>query len=83
MKKHDIQKEPLWRLALQFGIVFIVIVVMIQFVWEVFESGNTKAITESFHNGKWINYLITKILIGVVYGFTMAWYTKKNTKKYR
>jgi hypothetical protein len=81
MSKKDIRKEPTWRLALRFGVIFIIVVIIIQAIWEFFASGNLNAVTESIDNGQWVSYVISKIVLGVVYGFTMAYFTKKNAKK--
>ncbi len=80
MSRRSIKKEPTWRLALRFGIVFTIVVIIIQTIWEFFASGNLQAIPESFQNGQWINYTISKLVVGAVYGFTMAYFTKKNAK---
>ncbi len=81
MNKRDLLKEPFWRLSLRFGIIFIIVVAIIQIIWELFETGNLTAISESFENGKWIVYAISKIVLGLVYGVTMAYFTKRNAKK--
>lgn len=81
MNNRDIQKEPFWRLALRFGIIFIIVVIIIQLIWEFFASGNLNAVSESFQNGKWVPYTISKIVLGLVYGLTMAFFMKRKAKK--
>lgn len=81
MSKRSIRKVPLWRLALRFGVIFIIVVLLIQLVGEFVSSGNLNAITASLQNGKWVVFTISKVILGVVYGFTMAYFTKKNAKK--
>lgn len=81
MSKRSIHKEPFWRLALRFGIVFIIVILIIQLIWELISSGNLNAISESFNNGKWVVYVISKVVLGIVYGVTMAFFTKRNAKK--
>ena len=81
MSKRSIRKEPFWRLTIRFGIVFIIVVIIIQLIWEFFSSGNLKAIPESIQNGQWITYILSKLIIGIVYGVTMAYFTKRNAKK--
>jgi len=81
MSNRKILKEPFWRLALRFGVLFIIVVIIIQLIWELFSSGNFKAISESFQNGKWLPYTISKIILGIVYGVTMAFFIKRKAKK--
>jgi len=81
MSKRSIRKEPFWRLALRFGIVFILVILVIQLIWELVSSGNLQAIPDSFKTDKWIVYVISKLILGVVYGVTMAYFTKKNAKR--
>lgn len=81
MSKRSIRKEPFWRLAVRFGIVFILVVMIIEFIWNFFSSGNLNSITDSFKNEKWMVYVISKLVLGVVYGVTMAYFTKRNAKK--
>lgn len=81
MSKRSIRKEPFWRLALRFGILFIIVVIIIQLIWELISSGNLQAISESLHNGQWIVYVVSKLILGLVYGVTMAFFTKRNAKK--
>jgi len=81
MSKRDIQNEPFWRLAIRFGIVFIIVIIILQLIWELFSSGNLTAISESFNNGKWLPYTISKVVLGLVYGVTMAFLMKRKAKK--
>lgn len=81
MSNRDILKEPFWRLALRFGIIFIVVVIIIQLIWEFFSSGNLQAVAESFQNGKWLPYAISKVVLGAVYGIAMAFFMKRKAKK--
>lgn len=81
MSKRDIRNVPFWRLATRFGFVFIVVVVVLQLIWELFSSGNLTAVSESFNNGKWLPYTISKVVLGLVYGVTMAFLMKRKVKK--
>jgi len=81
MSNKAILKEPFWRLALRFGIVFIIVIVVLQLIWEFFSSGNLTAVSESFKNGQWLTYTISKLVLGLVYGVTMAFFMKRKAKK--
>jgi hypothetical protein len=80
MSKRALQKVSTWKLALRFGSIFVIIVVLIQLIWEFFSSGNLQAINKSFQTGYWVTYLISKLILGLVYGFTMAYFTKRKAK---
>jgi hypothetical protein len=54
MQNRNLKNMPLWKLALRLGIVFILIVMLIQFFWEWIKTGNLKFIAEAFKNGNWI-----------------------------
>ncbi len=81
MSNRAIRNEPFWRLALRFGLVFVIVVIIIQLIWEFFSAGNLHVVTESFENGNWISYTISKIVLGIVYGVTMAFLMKRKAKK--
>lgn len=81
MSKRQIRKVSFWRLALRFGIIFIVIVSIIQLVFKLFKTGSLDSISESIQNGEWLIYVISHIILGAAYGIAMAWYTKYNAKK--
>ncbi len=80
MSKHNI-REPFWKTALRLGIFFIIVVLLIELIWELLSSGNLNAIRSSFDDGTWINYAISRLIIGIVYGLTMAYYLRKNAKR--
>jgi len=80
MSKRALKKVPLWKLALRFGSIFIIVVIIIQLIWEFFSSGNLQAINESFQLGYWVTFIISKLILGLVYGFTMAYFTKRKAK---
>jgi len=81
MSKRSIRKEPFWRLTLRFGVIFIIVILVIQLIWELISSGNLQTITDSLQNGQWVVYVISKLILGTVYGLTMAFFTKRNAKK--
>ncbi len=81
MSKRKLRQTPLWKLALRFGLVFIVVVAIIQLVWEFFSSGNLQAVSNAFQNGQWITYVLSKIILGLVYGFVMAYFTKRKANQ--
>jgi len=81
MSKRRIRKTPLWKLALRYGIIFMIVVVIIQTVMEIFKSGNLDQVPLSLSDGTWVQYLFKTLVLGIVYGLTMAFIQKNNAKK--
>lgn len=81
MQNRNLKNMPLWKLALRLGIVFILIVMLIQFFWEWIKTGNLKFIVEAFKNGSWITYAVSRLILATVYGLTSAYLLKRNAAK--
>lgn len=81
MQNRNLKNMPLWKLALRLGIVFILIVMLIQFFWEWIKTGNLRFFTDAFKNGYWITFTIFKIILATVYGLTSAYLLKRNAAK--
>ncbi len=81
MDKRQLRNIPTWKLALRFGSVFLVIVLLIELMVGVYKTGNLSFIKENITNGQWLTYVISRIILGVTYGFVMAFLTKKQVKK--
>lgn len=80
MSKYII-REPFWKTALRLGIFFLIVVLLIELIWELLSSGNLNALQTSLDDGTWINYTVSRLIIGIVYGLTMAYYLHKNAKR--
>ena len=78
--KRQLKNYPTWKLALRFGSLFLVIVIIIEFIVKIFQVGNLSFINENLNNGEWLNYIISRIILGLTYGFVMAYLTKKQAK---
>lgn len=81
MQNRNLKNMPLWKLALRLGIVFILIVMLIQFFWEWIKTGNLKFIAEAFKNGNWISYTVSRLILATVYGLTSTYLLKRNAAK--
>jgi hypothetical protein len=81
MSKRQLRNVALWKLALRFGSIFMLIVVLIQALLQFFRNGNFNKVSQSLEDGTWAQYVITTLLIGAVYGVTTALITKNNLKK--
>jgi len=81
MNHRNLKNVPLWKLALRLGIIFILIVVIIQFFWEWLKTGDLSFIYEGIENGKWVNYTFSRLLLGTIYGLVSAYFLKRNATK--
>lgn len=81
MNHRNLKNVPLWKLALRLGIIFILIVVIIQFLWEWLKTGNLSFISHGIENGKWLYYALSRLLLGTVYGLVSAYFLKRNATK--
>lgn len=80
MKKQQ-ELPSFWSLVIRFSVIFVVIVMAIEIVFELIKKGNLNAISESFNDFTWFYYLVIKIIIGLAYGLFMAYLTLKRLKK--
>jgi len=80
MSKRQLRKESFLKLTLRFGGIFMLVVVIIQVLLELFRSGNLKAVSKSIDDGTWVQNIINLLIIGIVYGVTTT-LIKKNTAK--
>ncbi len=80
MKTHK-NLPTFWSLVLRFSAVFILVVMVLEILFELFKNGNLQAITNGFQDNSWISYLLLKLGIGLIYGVFMAYITLKRLKK--
>jgi len=70
-----------WNLVIRFTVIFVLVVMAIEVIFELFKSGNLNAVLNSFDDNSWIYYLAIKLIIGFAYGLFMAYLTQKRLKK--
>jgi uncharacterized membrane protein YhaH (DUF805 family) len=70
-----------WSLVIRFTLIFVIIVMAIEIVFELINKGNLDAVKASFNDNVWLHYLIMKVIIGLAYGIFMAFLTQKRLKK--
>ncbi len=80
MKTHK-NLPTFWSLVLRFSTVFIIVIMAIEILFELFKNRNLQAITNSFQDNSWISYLLPKLGFGLIYGVFMAYRTLKRLKK--
>jgi len=81
MQNRNLNNIPFWKLALRLGIVFILIVMTIQFFWEWIKTGNLEFFTDAFKNGYWKAYAAYRVILATVYGLISAYFLKRNASK--
>ena len=76
-----VSETPLWKLAFRFMFSFGFLLTIVLVAAELIKTGNLNAITESFHNGQWLPFLGIRLSVIFIYGFAMAFMTKKRATK--
>ncbi|GEM_PF-2993381 len=76
MKKNNLKNVPLWKIAIRLGLIFILVLSLIRFFWNWIESGNLTFLKAGIESGKWVSYLISNVIGGLIYGFSMGYYFK-------
>lgn len=68
-------------LVIRFSVLFLIVVMAIELIFEWFKSGNLNAVSRSFENNSWLTYILIKLVIALVYGILMAYLTRKRLMK--
>jgi len=76
-----INEIPVWKLAIRFMISFGFLLFVVLTAVELIKSRSLNAIPESFKNGTWFSFIGIRMLVIVVYGFAMAFITKKRANR--
>ncbi len=75
------QTSIFWRNVLKISSMFVIIIVIISLLFNSFSSiinFDVDAInSQNFTEGKWVNFIIPKLAIGLLYGM---WVTNRNMK---
>ena len=70
-----------WRNVVKISMMFFIIIVIISLLFNSFSSiidFDVEAInSQNFTEGKWVNFIIPKLVIGILYGM---WVTNRNMK---
>lgn len=81
MNNRNLKNVSFWALAFRLGIIFVVIVMIVQFIWEWIATGNLDFISNSFKTGSWLPYIVSRIFFGAIYGLVSAYFLKRNAVK--
>jgi len=75
------QTSIFWRNVVKISSMFVIIIVIISLLFNSFSSiinFDVEAInSQNFTEGKWVNFIIPKLVIGLLYGM---WVTNRNMK---
>jgi len=71
------KKIPFFKLVLQFGVGFLIIIFCIQIIISVIKNASfTAMLHQYFYNGNWVFFFEQLIIMSVFYGLFMAGYYK-------
>ena len=77
----QLQIPTFLSLVIRFSIIFLIVVMAIEMIFELFRSGNLQAVVHSFNDNTWLTYILIKLVIAIVYGVLMAYLTRKRLMK--
>lgn len=71
------KKVPFFKLVLQFGLGFLVIIFCIEIIFSVIKKASfTAMLNEYFYNGNWLFFFERLIIMSIFYGIFMSGYYK-------
>lgn len=71
------KKVPFFKLVLQFGLGFLVIIFCIEIIFSVIKNASfTAMLHQYFYNGNWFFFFERLIIMSIFYGIFMAGYYK-------
>lgn len=72
---------PFWKVALRFTVSFLLLLTLVLTGAAYYRFGNLDAINESIADGTWTKFVFIRILMGIIYGVAMAYFSRKRAKK--
>lgn len=79
--KTSTELPSFWNLVIRFAVIFVLVVIGIELIFELYKSGNLNAVFQSFKDLTWLKYIAIKVVIGFGYGLFMAKITLNRLKK--
>ncbi len=77
----NILETPFWKVALRFSVSFLVLLTIVLSTATYFKDGNFNALSTSLQDGSWLKFVLIRILIALVYGMAMAYFSIKRAKQ--
>lgn len=85
MKEHNILKVPFWKVALRFSLSFLFLLAIFLTAVSYFKAENYEAfasvIDASIADGSYVQFVLSKIAVAIVYGVAMAYFNIRKAKK--
>lgn len=73
----EYKNKSFFKLAVRFGLVFLVVVSMIKIVMAIFNTGSIDGmVNEYFSKDTWQQFVLIQLVISAIYGLFMAGYYK-------
>ncbi len=77
----NILETPFLKVALRFSVSFLVLLTIVLSTATYFKDGNFNALSTSLQDGSWLKFVLIRILIALVYGMAMAYFSIKRAKQ--
>jgi len=77
----DILKTTFWKVAARFSISFLLLLTIVLTGAHYFRYGNFDDFNQALNDGSWIKFVMIRIVIAIVYGVAMAYFSRKRAKK--
>jgi hypothetical protein len=85
MKQNNILEVPFWKVAIRFSSSFLVLLALFLSGVSYFKAESqdafTDAIDASIEDGTWVNFVMSKVAVAIVYGVAMAYFSRKKAEK--
>jgi|SaaInl0LU_22_DNA_1037365.scaffolds.fasta_scaffold00303_4 uncharacterized protein (UPF0333 family) len=80
MAQH-ILDAPFWKVVARFSISFLVLLTIVLSTATYFKDGNFNALSASLQDGSWLKFVLIRIVISLIYGIAMAYFSRKKAKQ--
>lgn len=77
----NISQVPFWKVVARFSIGFLILLAIVLSTATYFKEGNLNAVSKSLQDGSWIQFVLIRIAVALVYGIAMAYFARKKARK--
>lgn len=79
----NILETPFWKVALRFIITFLIVIAIMMTIIQYMQYRNFDAVSESIKDGSWVRYVLKKLMVAVIYGIAMTYFSRRREKNNR